>query len=147
MAHFFTLFDAWAIFKVILGDILMLLNGAPGPVQGGAEGGGGGRGAGQEGGRDGREEGGRGDARAQDREGEGHEAPRGKFRAAAEHAGKIFNLQVEVNLLYQGQELYRSGWQFNRLFDPLNHGLNHLISVTDVLGHDLGHDLGGQKTY
>ena len=40
-----------------------------------------------------------------------------------------------------------SGWQFNRFFDRLNHGLNHLISVTDALGDDLGlgHDLGGQK--
>ena len=36
-----------------------------------------------------------------------------------------------------------TGWQFNRCFDRLNHGLNHLISVTDALGHDLG----GQNTY
>ena len=39
--------------------------------------------------------------------------------------------------------LYSTGWQFNRFFDRLNHGLNHLISVTDVLGHDLG----GKKPY
>ena len=40
-----------------------------------------------------------------------------------------------------------AGWQFNRFFDRLNHGLNHLISVTDALGDNLGlgHDLGGQK--
>ena len=36
-----------------------------------------------------------------------------------------------------------AGWQFNRLFDRLNHGLNHFT----VLGDDLGHDLGGQITY
>ena len=35
----------------------------------------------------------------------------------------------------------KPGWQFNRFFDRLNHGLNHLISVTDALGDDLGHDL------
>ena len=36
-----------------------------------------------------------------------------------------------------------SGWQFNRLFGHLNHGLNHFTE----LGDDLGHDLGGQITY
>ena len=39
--------------------------------------------------------------------------------------------------------IHGSGWQFNRLFGRLNHGLNHFT----VLGDDLGHDLGGQITY
>ena len=47
-----------------------------------------------------------------------------------------------------------TGWQFNRIFRPLNRPpkderrpKDELLWVGDELGNDLGHDLGGQKSY